>query len=60
MYKIKRSEEEIDNTLNSAIAWEEKGQTAVRGMTYEQGVIAAIRWITGEIEDRPIEEDCPE
>lgn len=55
-YLIKRKADDIDNVLNMAVAWEDHGGSAVRGMTYEQGVIAAIRWITGDSEDSPIEE----
>lgn len=57
MWKIKRTDEEIDNCLNSAAAWEERGGTGVPGMTYEQGVTAGIRWATGDSEDHPIETD---
>lgn len=59
MYRIKRTEEEIDNVLNSAAAWEEHGGSGVPGMTYEQGVAAGIRWAVGDTDDHPIEEEPP-
>ena len=56
-YTVKRTNEEIDNVLNSANAWEEKGGTGVPGMTYEQGVKAGIDWVLGNTNEMPIETD---
>lgn len=56
-YLLKRSNKEIDDVLNSATAWEEKGGSAVPGMTYEQGVMAGIQWALGDTDRHPIEED---
>ena len=60
MYQIKRKDEEIDNLLNTAVEWEMHGGSSVRGMTFEQGVQAGIRWVTGDTEDYPIEEEPPQ
>lgn len=54
-YAIARSGEDVDEQLDRAVAWEEKGETAVHGMTYEQGVLAGIRWVVGDTEDIPVE-----
>lgn len=54
MYLLKRTNDEIDNVLNSAADWEERGGSAVPGMTYEQGVAAGIRWAIGDTEEHPI------
>lgn len=60
MYRVMRSDKEIDDLLNTANAWEEKGGSATRGMTYEQGVKAGIAWVLGDSEAVPIEEDPEE
>lgn len=58
-YEVKRTNKEIDDQLNLANAWEEKGGSSVRGMSYEQGVKAGIDWVLGDIDHLPIE-DRPE
>jgi hypothetical protein len=57
MNKIKRTDSEIDNLLNSANAWEEHGGSSVPGMSYEQGVKAGIEWLLGNSNEYPIEEE---
>jgi hypothetical protein len=49
--------DQIDDQLNKAAEAEETGQSSWPGMTYEQGVDAAIRWMTGESDDLPMEDD---
>lgn len=56
-YKLKRTDKEIDDQLNSAAAWEDHGRSAVPGMTFEQGVSAMWQWLIGDIEERPIAEE---
>ena len=52
MYRIKRTAEEIDEQMNRA--WEEEdGGSRYPGMTYEQGIRAAIDWITTDGGDEP-------
>ena len=52
MYRIKRTAEEIDEQMNRA--WEEEDDgSRYPGMTYEQGVRAAIDWITTDGGDEP-------
>jgi hypothetical protein len=53
-YRLKRTDEEIDNCMNSANAWEERGGSAVPGMSFEQGVKAGIAWVIGDTEEHPI------
>ena len=50
-----RTDNEIDDVLNDAADWEDAGRTDVPGMTYEQGVTAALRWVRGESDESPIE-----
>lgn len=59
-YVIKRRDDEINNLLNSADAWIEHGGTSLRGMSFEEGVAAGIRWLVGDSETYPIEEEPPE
>jgi hypothetical protein len=49
-----RSQEEIDNQLNLAQEAEMNGTTAWPGMSYEQGVAAALMWATGQSNDLPM------
>ena len=48
------SEDEMQAQLNLANVHTDAGTTAVRGMTYEEGVAAALRWCLGN-EEEPIE-----
>ena len=57
MYRIQRTEIEIDEVLEEATEQEEKGKTNWRSMTYEQGVSAAIRWLLGFSDDNPMKDD---
>lgn len=50
-----RSQQEIDDQINTAC--ERPGLSLWPGMTYEQGVDAALRWVTGESDDRPMEDE---
>lgn len=49
-----RPQAEIDEQLNLALDSEEAGRSRWPGMTYEQGVEAAIRWVTGQVDDKPM------
>lgn len=55
MYDIKRSDEEIDNALNWCI--EDDGRSHYPGMSYEQGIEAALLWVTGQNDDDPSKDD---
>jgi hypothetical protein len=48
-----RAEEEIDDVLERVTDLINEGRTKYPGMTYEQGVEAAIRWMTGDWEENP-------
>jgi predicted secreted Zn-dependent protease len=49
-----RTKEEIDNQLNLAADQEEKGGSQYPGMTYEQGVQAALLWVTEKYDETPL------
>ncbi len=59
-YSVVPTNSEIDEVLNKANAWEERGATGLFGMTYEQGVKAGIDWILGDCADEPIEAESPQ
>lgn len=47
-YRIDPSDQDIDNARNLAAEQEEKGGSQWPGMSYEQGVAAAIGWMLGD------------
>ena len=51
-----RTQEETDEQLNLATEGVDNG-SRWPGMSYEQGVEAAIRWMTGQTDDKPMEEN---
>ena len=55
-YSIKRTDEQIDDVKNRIMEQMDKGGSKFHGMTYEEGLDAAIRWLFGETEDDPMED----
>ena len=43
----KRTQDQIDELLNRCIEAEETGVSEYPGMSYEQGIKAAIEWLDG-------------
>ena len=41
-------EDDINDVLNQCVEAEESGDSKYPGMSYEQGVQAAIRWMQGD------------
>jgi hypothetical protein len=56
-YEIKRTDKEIDDLLNRVGETINEGTSRYRGMTYEEGVAEAVRWLLGETDDHPYEEE---
>lgn len=54
MYEIKQSNDEIDDVLGKTI--DEGGGSRWPGMSYEQGVEAALLWVTGQTDENPMAE----
>lgn len=52
----KPTEDEITETLYKCFDQDSLGGSKWPGMTYEQGVIAALRWIRGE-DSNPMEDE---
>lgn len=42
-----RTQKQIDDLLNRCAEAEESGESAYLGMSYEQGIKAAIEWLDG-------------
>lgn len=54
MANIQRSEDEIQGQIDEANETFYDSRWA--GMSYEQGVDAALRWVIGETDEKPMEE----
>ena len=52
-----RMQKDIDAQLNKTVEAVDTGETKWPGMSYEQGVENALRWVTGESDDPPMEDD---
>lgn len=53
--KITPEEKEINDLLNACSDQENEGGSKYPGMTYEQGISAAINWILGHESINPLE-----
>lgn len=54
-YRVMRIKEEIDNLLNKATEAVDAGKSKYNGMSYEEGIIAALDWVFGNTDDHPLE-----
>ena len=54
---IERTRSEIDEQLNACVDSIDEGRSKYPGMTYEQGVDAALRWVAGDTDDAPMEDE---
>lgn len=50
------TQDEINEVLGACAEAFEEGTTQWPGMTYEQGVEAAIRWMRGDNDDNPMKD----
>jgi len=57
MFKLEKTEEEVDDIVNRCGEQESKGGSKWPGMTYEQGVRAALDWIVGWSDDHPLDDE---
>lgn len=53
-YTIVRKQAEIDELLDDCAEAEADGKTKFSGMTYEQGITEAIRWLTEKDAEHPL------
>ena len=54
MYFITPTIKEIDDVLNQCDDAEVNGEEKFPGMTYEQGIAYAIRWLIGQEKENPL------
>lgn len=52
-----REEEEFDDVINTAYEIKDEVGSKWPGMSYEDGVIAALEWAKGERDEHPFEEN---
>lgn len=55
-YQISRTDEEIDDLREKCIEQENEGGSKYHGLTYEQGIEAAVGWLVGDRDDNPMED----
>jgi hypothetical protein len=53
---MQKTRAEIDDCLNMAAEQIEDG-SKYPGMSYEEGIRAALEWVTGDVDEHPMEED---
>jgi hypothetical protein len=51
---VVRTSEEVDSVINQAADQIIRGCSKFSGMSYEEGVRTALEWITGDIDDDPM------
>ncbi len=54
MFSVERTQGEIDNLLDRCINADIEG-SSYPAMTYEEGIKAGIEWITGQIDEYPLD-----
>lgn len=54
MANVMRSLEEIESQLDEAIKQADTGESRFFGMSYEEGVAAALDWVLGHVSEAPI------
>lgn len=52
-----RTKDEIDDVLSDVLVQIGEGGSRFPGMTYEEGVQAALQWVIGDTEEHPYPED---
>lgn len=53
---IVRTDAEVDEVLNGCMEQVDEGGSRWPGMSYEEGVVAALKWALGDTEDHPYPE----
>jgi hypothetical protein len=53
----KPTSDEIDKVLDDVIEQQAKGGSRYPGMTYEEGIDATIRWMNGDSDENPYEDE---
>lgn len=51
---IERTDQEIYDLLDECSEAENNGNSQYPGMSYEQGIKAGIEWVTGNVNEHPL------
>ncbi|QGJ89476.1 hypothetical protein PBI_SMARTIES_73 [Microbacterium phage Smarties] len=51
------SQSDVDDVINDAHEQIDNGGSRWPGMSYEQGLVAGLQWVTGETDDHPYEDE---
>jgi hypothetical protein len=54
---VARTEDEINDLRNAVTERIDEGGSRYSGMSYEQGIDEALRWVFGETDDHPYFEE---
>ena len=54
--EVVRSDDKVDALIDRCIK-NKYDKSEYPGMSYEEGIIAAIEWLTGECDDYPFDEE---
>jgi hypothetical protein len=54
---VTRTEDEVNEQVNAASEAMDTNGSRWPGMSYEQGVDAALRWVMGWSDDKPMEDE---
>lgn len=54
MNRVIRSQEEMDDLANAALANEDEDESKYPGKRYEEGVLDTLNWLLNEGEDDPL------
>lgn len=57
MYGVQKTQDEIDEVLNQVYEAIDQGERRFPGMSYEQGVEAALEWVIGNRDEDPYPEE---
>jgi len=52
---VERSKIEIDEVINECNESIDEDTTQYYAMTYEEGVKAALEWVTGDVDEKPFD-----
>lgn len=55
MYRIVRTDNQIEDVLSAVAKQQNKGGSKFRGMTYEDGIRTMFDWLTDADTDSPME-----
>jgi hypothetical protein len=51
-----KTRQEIEDQIDKALESKQESPSRLSGMTYEEGVDAALRWVLGDAEYAPMDE----